>query len=412
MMKSVDDDTAMQLDDRRPGPPSRTEAKHEHHDKPDKSDDADGDDGHDDDDDTDRQGKEEDGKEGEDTGKKKRWPLVLLAIVAVLVVAAGILWWFLTRNQESTDDAYTEGNAVSIAPQVSGYVVARLVDDNAFVRAGDLMLRIAPRQYINARDQAQANLDLAEAQLASARLDLLIARVRFPADRQQSLAQLQQARANETNAQHEYRRQRTVDQRATTQSTVDQATAQFVSARATTAQIESQLRVASLVGPNIASSETELKQREAQVEQARASLAQAKLNLSYTEVRAPQDGRITRRNVDLGTYLQPGQQVFYVTSPITWVVANFKETQLNRMRVGQRVSIHVDAYPALKLKGYVQSIQQGAGARFTTFPSENATGNFVKIVRRVPVKIVIDRGMDPRVGLPLGLSVEPTVELR
>ena len=256
------------------------------------------------------------------------------------------------------------------------------------------MLRIDPRQYGDARDQARANLDLARAQLASARIDLEIARVRYPSDRRQSEAQLAQARANQINAGHEYRRQRTVDQRATTQ------------------QIDAQLRVASLVGPNIAATQTTLKQREAQVEQAQASLAQAELNLSYTEVRAPQDGKVTRRNVDLGTFLQAGQQVFYVTSPLTWVVANFKETQLARMRIGQHVRIHVDAYPALKLRGRVQSIQQGAGARFTTFPSENATGNYVKIVRRVPVKIVIDSGLDPRYGLPLGLSVEPTVDLR
>ena len=392
-------------------------AEHERHDEPDEHDrEDDGEDGgQEESSGKDRQekgDKGDDAGENENGGGKKRWPLVVLLIVAVLVVLVGVAWWFLTRNQESTDDAYTEGNAVSIAPQVSGYVVERLVDDNTFVHAGDLMLRIDPRQYIDARDQARANLDLAQAQLASARLDLLIARVRFPSDRQQSLAQLEQARANQTNTAHEYRRQRTVDQRATTQSTVDQATAQFVSARATTEQIEAQLRVANLVGPNIASSQTTVKQREAQVEQAQSSLAQAELNLSYTFIRAPIDGKITRRNVDLGTYLQPGQQVFYVTSPVTWIVANFKETQLNRMRVGQRVAVHVDAYPALKLKGYVQSIQQGAGARFTTFPSENATGNFVKIVRRVPVKIVLDRGIDPHVGLPLGLSVEPTVQLR
>ncbi len=403
----------------RPGSaaPDRKAGEHERHADPDEKDDEA--DEHSKKPDEDRPGKDKSGKddsEGDDGkdkdgAKKKRWPIVVLAIVTVLVVAAGIVWWFLTRNQESTDDAYTEGNAVSIAPQVQGYVVERRVDDNSFVHAGDLMLRIDPRQYIDARDQAQSNLDLALAQLASARIDLEIARVRFPADLQQSEAQLEQARANQVNAGHEYRRQRTVDQRATTQSTVDQATAQFVSARANTEQIQAQLRVSSLVGPNIEATETTLKQRQAQVEQARANLAQAELNLSYTEIRAPQDGTVTRRNVDVGTYLQAGQQVFYVTSPITWVVANFKETQLNRMRIGQRVLIHVDAYPELKLHGHIQSFQQGAGARFTTFPSENATGNFVKIVRRLPVKIVIDEAI-PRPSLPLGLSVEPTVDLK
>lgn len=235
--------------------------------------------------------------------------------------------------------------------------------------------------------------------------------MRYPSDREQAQAQLEQARANQINAGREFERQRTVDQRATTQSSVDQATAQFRTTSATTRQIEAQLQVASLVGPNIEATATTLKQRQAQVEQAEASLAQAELNLAYTEIRAPQDGKITRRNVDVGTYAQAGQQVFYLTSPLTWVVANFKETQLNRMRVGQLVSIHVDAYPNLKLRGHIDSFQQGSGARFTAFPSENATGNFVKIVRRVPVKIVIDSGIDPQQGLPLGLSVEPTVNL-
>ena len=352
-------------------------------------------------------GAKEDGK-----SEKKRWPIVVLIVAAVLAVIGGAVYWFLTRNQESTDDAYTEGNAVSIAPKVAGYVVERRVDDNSFVHTGDLMLRIDPRDYINARDQARANLDLARAQLRSAEIELEISHVRYPSDRQQALAQLAQARANQANAAREYQRQRTVDQRATTQSTVDQATTQLQSTTATTKQIEAQFQVASLVDQNIADVSSTLKQRQAQVEQAEANLAQAELNLSYTEIRAPQDGKITRRNVDVGTYAQAGQQVFYITSPITWVVANFKETQLNRMRVGQGVTIRVDAYPKLKLHGHIQSIQQGSGARFTTFPSENATGNFVKIVRRVPVKIVIDDGIDPQQGLPLGLSVEPTVDLK
>jgi membrane fusion protein (multidrug efflux system) len=347
-----------------------------------------------------------------DEKPKSKWPLVILAVLAVLVVIAVVVFWFLTRNQESTDDAYTEGNAVAIAPKVSGYVIERSIDDNSFVHAGDLMLRIDPRDYINARDQARANLDLARAQLRSAEIDLEIARVRYPADRQQTEAQLAQARANQINAGREYVRQHTVDRRATTQATIDQATTQFESARANTEQIQAQLNVASLVRQNVDNTGSTLKQRQAQVEQAEASLAQAELNLSYTHIRAPQDGWITRRNVDVGTYAQAGQQVFYVVSPQTWVVANFKETQLDRMHIGQHVTITVDAYSKLRLHGHIDSIQQGSGARFTAFPSENATGNYVKIVRRVPVKIVIDSGLDSRVGLPLGLSVEPTVDLK
>ena len=366
--------------------------------------------------DANKDGDDDDGKnKGEDDqqgGKKRRWPIVVLVLVLILAVAGGTLYWYLTRNEEDTDDAYTEGNAVSIAPKVSGYVVERLVDDNTFVHPGDLMLRIDPRDYITARDQAAANLALAQAQLRSAQIDLEISRVRYPSDRVQAQAQLAQALANQADARREYKRQHAVDQRATTQTTVDQATTQFESTTATAEQMQAQLRVASLVPQNIATTSSTLKQRQAQVAQAQASLAQAELNLSYTEIRAPQEGRVTRRNVDVGTYAQAGQQVFYVVATQTWVVANFKETQLNRMRLGQHVTIKVDAYPMLKLHGHIESIQEGAGARFTAFPSENATGNFVKIVRRVPVKITIDDGIDPRQGLPLGLSVEPTVELK
>jgi membrane fusion protein (multidrug efflux system) len=355
---------------------------------------------------------EDDNKNGGKNKKKSRLPIIILIVVAILAVVVGVIYWLSTRDEESTDDAYTEGNAVSIAPKVSGYIVERRVDDNTFVHAGDLMLRIDPRDYITARDQARANLDLARAQLRSAEIDLEISRVRYPSDKVQAQAQLDQARANEADAKREYLRQKTVDQRATTQTAVDQATTQFETASATVKQMEAQLQVSSLVPQNIASVSTTLQQRQAQVEQAQAQLDQAQLNLSYCDIVAPQDGKVTRRNVDVGTYAQAGQQAFYLVPPQTWVVANFKETQLARMRVGQHVDIIVDAYPDMRLHGHVQSIQEGAGARFTAFPSENATGNFVKIVRRVPVKIVIDDGMDPQQGLPLGLSVEPTVALK
>ena len=124
------------------------------------------------------------------------------------------------------------------------------------------------------------------------------------------------------------------------------------------------------------------------------------------------DGWVTKRNVDLGSYLQPGQSLFSLVSTQVWVTANFKESQLTDMRPGQHVTINLDAYPGMKLDGHVDSIQMGSGSRFTAFPAENATGNYVKIVQRVPVKIVIDRGLDPKLPLPLGLSVDPEVDLK
>ncbi|WP_239992473.1 HlyD family secretion protein [Rhodopila globiformis] len=340
---------------------------------------------------------------------KRRWPLIILAIVVVAVVILAVVYWLMTRNEETTDDAYTEGNATAFAPKVAGYVTQLNVDDNMFVHKGDLLLRIDPRDYIATRDQARAALGLARAQLSSAQVDLEVARVRAPANQAQAQAQLQQAKANQVQAERDYKRQHSVDPRATTQTSIDQANAQMLSANAAVSNADAQVKIASLVQQTIQAVEDTVKQRDAQVRQAEANLEQAEVNLSYTNLTAPTDGTITRRNVDLGTFLQPGQQVFYIVQPEVWVTANFKETQLADIHPGEPVSISVDAYPSLNLRGHVDSIQQGSGARFSAFPAENATGNFVKIVRRVPVKIIIDHGLAPRQTLPLGLSVEPTV---
>ncbi len=363
-----------------------------------------------------KQGRENEGKEGQgdkQKGRKSRWPLVILAVVTVAAIIGGVVYWWATRDQEDTDDAYTEGNAISIAPKISGYVVDRRVDDNTFVKAGDLMIKIDPRDYMTARDQAQANLDLARAQLASAKINLEIVRVSAPASLVQAQAQLQQARANQANAARSYERQHSVDPRATTQTNTDQANTQLRSTNASVNSSQAQVQTAGLVAQNIEAAEETVKQQEAQVAQMQAALAQAELNLSYTEIRAPKDGYITQRNVDVGTYAQAGQQIFYLVTTDWWIVANFKETQLADMRPGQPVKIGVDAYPRLKLRGHVESIQEGSGARFTAFPAENATGNYVKIVRRVPVKITIDhddRTVPP--PLPLGISVTPVVTVR
>ncbi len=352
-------------------------------------------------------------KDDDDADKpKSRLPLIILGVVVVVAIIGGLIYWLMHRGLVSTDDAYTEGRAIAIAAKVSGYVTELAVNDNMMVKAGDLLMKIDPRDYITARDQAQANLELSQAQLISAEVDLEIARVRAPANLQQAQAQLAQAEANKQQAEQDYRRQRAVDQRATTQTNVDQATAQMKSATAAVMNAKAQVDVASLVEQNIQSAEAMVQQRQAQLDQGKANLEQAELNLSYTELRAPQDGRITKRNVEKGTYLQPGQQILYVVTPEIWVTANFKENQLTEIRPGQPVTIDVDSFPDMELHGHVDSIQEGSGARFSAFPAENATGNFVKIVRRVPVKIVIDSGLGDRRGLPLGISVVPTVNVR
>jgi membrane fusion protein (multidrug efflux system) len=345
-------------------------------------------------------------------GQKKgpgKTPLIILAVVVLLLIVGGLIWWFATRNQVSTDDAYTDGDAVTIAPKVSGYVVVMNLGDNKFVHKGDLLIKIDPRDYQAQLDQANAQLGQAQAQLNAAQVQLSIARVQYPAQLTQAKAQEQTAQANLVQTRAAYERQRAVDVRATSQQNIDTATAQQKSALANVAQAQAQVKTASLVPQQISQAQATVEERRQDVRQAGAQVEAAALNLSYTELRAPADGWVTKRNVQYGTFLQAGTSIFSLVTTTVWVTANFKESQLERMRPGDSVDVSVDAYPNLKLHGHVDSIQLGSGSRFSAFPAENATGNFVKIVQRVPVKILIDSGLQPDLPLPLGLSVVPKV---
>ncbi|QGU88258.1 HlyD family secretion protein [Erwinia sorbitola] len=354
-----------------------------------------------------------DASQDEETPRKRpgKKPLIILAIVVLVMLIVALWFWLTTRNIETTDDAFTEADAVTIAPKASGYVTELRVKDNQRVKKGDLLVVIDPRDTAAQRDQAQAQLGLAQAQLHQAQAQLELARVQYPAQKDQALAQLARAQANYLNAQADDKRQRGVDPRATSQRNIDAANAQLRSARAELANAQAQVEVASQVALQIRQQETNVEARQSQVQQAQAQLNTANLNLSYTEVRAPYDGFVTKRNVQVGTLVQAGSSLFSLVSPDVWIVANFKESQLARMKPGDRVEIGVDAWPDMKLEGHVDSVQMGSGSRFSTFPSENATGNYVKIVQRVPVKIVIDKGLDPNRPLPIGLSVEPKVTL-
>jgi len=349
----------------------------------------------------DEKGKQEDGKRqrdsdehGKDSGKpRSKKPLIIVAVVVVVLAIVGFFFWFARRNEVTTDDAYTDGNVINMVPKVSGYVVQLDINDNVHVK------------------KAEASLALAKAQLQSSEEALRIARVQYPAQLISAQAQQQAAAAALDQAQRQYARQHEVDKRATTQESIDASTSQQLSSAANLNSAKAQVQVASLVPEQIRQAASAVAEREAQVKQAEAQLAQANLNLSYTEIRAPSDGFVTQRSVQLGDYLTAGATMFLIVTPDVWVTANFKEAQLGRMRPGDRVDIEIDAYSGYKLSGYVQSIQYGSGSRFSAFPAENATGNFVKIVQRVPVKIVIDRGLDPNRPLPLGLSVSPVVHL-
>ena len=349
-----------------------------------------------------------------DTVRRRRKPAVFIIgfLVLAALVLGGFYFWYTTRNIVSTDDAYTDGRAITIAPQVSGVVVSLDVTDNQFVRKGDPLIHIDARPFTSERDQAQGSLDATRAQAAGEQFLAEIARKNFPALLQQAQAQLETAKANLTKAQADYDRQRSLPKAATTQQEVDAALAALRESEAQVLQAEAQVQLSSPVEQHIGQSDAQVQQLNGQVEQAQALLDQKELNLSWTVVTAPQDGWVTKRNVEMGTYVTPGQEIFSIVSPDVWITANFKENQLDDVRPGQSVSIEVDAYPDLDLHGHVDSIQMGSGSKFTAFPPENATGNFVKIVQRVPVKIVIDRGLDPKVPLPLGISVVPTVTVR
>lgn len=350
----------------------------------------------------------------DDEAKQKRKPKVFLIGGVVLAVLAigGFYYWMTNRNIEDTDDAYTDGRAITIAPQVSGAVVSLDVTDNQFVKQGQPLIHIDPRQYQIDREQAEGALATAKARYLGQQYGLEIAKKNFPAQLQQAQAQLENAKANRTKAQADFDRQQSLPKAATSQQDVDAAQAALKQAEAQVALAEAQVTQSSPVPQRINQTDAEVGQLKGQVEQAQAKLDQANLNLSWTVMTAPQDGWITKRNVEKGNYVALGQQIFSIVATDVWVTANFKENQLADMRPGQQVDIKVDAYPSLTLQGHIDSIQLGSGSKFTAFPPENATGNFIKIVQRVPVKILIDKGLDPNVRLPLGISVVPAVTLR
>ncbi|MDE2141294.1 MAG: HlyD family secretion protein [Elusimicrobia bacterium] len=273
------------------------------------------------------------------------------AVIGGVALAAIATGGFLLANRgwESTDDAFIEGHVVTISPRVAGHVVRVLIDDNQMVKKGDILAEIDPRDYATKADQARADVEGAQAAVRKTQDDV--------------------RRYRDLNARNEASGQ-----------TLDHARAD---AQAATAALNA----------------------------AHARLRQAELDLSYTKIEAPQAGRVTRKSVEEGAYVAVGQSLLTLVPSEVWVVANFKETQLKRMHPGQRAEIRVDAYDG-KLGGRVDSLQSGTGARFSVLPAENATGNYVKVVQRVPVKIVLDRTADSARLLAPGMSVEAEVEVK
>lgn len=359
---------------------------------------------------------EQSGEEAENgtkpAGKKKsaRGKIILTVVILVLAVAAGV-YWFLTRNEVETDDAFTAGRAVTISPHVGGYVTELLVNDNQYVHKGQLLARIDPRDWKAARDKAAGVLEQAQAGFQASEMLRDVAALEFPGRLTQAQGNLAAAKAQALKAEADYKRQRSVERAATSQQDIDYARAALESAKAQVMEAQGAVQTATPVLPNINNTKIRVSQQEGQVKSAQADLDNAALNLEWTELRAPCDGWISQRNLERGNYVAAGQHVLSIVEPEVWVVANYKETQLTHIRPGQAVDVKVDAYPSLKLHGHVDSLQKGTGATFSAFPPENATGNYVKIVQRVPVKILIDDGLDPNLPLALGLSVVPVVHI-
>jgi len=341
-------------------------------------------------------------------GLKER-PILVAVIVGVLVLAAvgGLIFWLIARNYESTDDAFIDTHIVRLAPQVSGRVTQVLVGDNQAVSAGQPLIAIDSADLETRVAQAKAQEAQAEAQVDNARVQIAVNQAAY----QQALADVDAASAPADNAARDllrYRRLKALNPAAVDQQQLDQLESQ---ARQTSAQFDAAIRAANAKAEQVKASRTQVTSGEDQERAAQSQLNEANINFGYARIAAPLAGHIAEKTVAVGNYVEPGTQLMAIVPLKIWVTANFKETQLDLMRAGQKVTIKVDACPQDKIKGHVDSIQRGAGQAFSILPPENATGNYVKVVQRVPVKIIID---DPpnNCWLGPGMSVEPTVKVR
>ena len=336
---------------------------------------------------------------------KAKKPLIAGLIIALI---AGI-YMFMHRGQESTDDAAIEAHIISISPKVPGYVAKLNIDDNQLVHTGDVLMEIDPTDYQIRRDRARANVDAAKAAVSSSTRNVETTRISAPSNLTGAQAQVSAAEANYTRAANDLKRMQKLGDEARSRQQLDEAIAAEQTAKSNLEDARARLLSAQTAPTPIAAAESNEKQLQAQVAQAEADLALAEKELADTKIVASEDGRITRKGAEQGDYVQTGQTLGYIVGSELWVIANFKETQLEHMKPGQKVDIDIDAYPDVHLNAKIGSIQSGSGVRFSAFPPENATGNFVKIVQRVPVKILFDTQADPNLPIGPGMSVTPTV---
>ncbi len=347
------------------------------------------------------------------TTTRSRWSLkqLLIAGGALLFIAAaagyGNYYWTIGRFLVSTDDAYVQAHSVLISPKVSGYISEVPVDDNQTVKAGQVIARIDPRDYHTALDQARANVAAAQASIETLNQQIAQQRLVVEQDRQQVASD----QAALVYSQQDYQRYTILAKDG--YGSVQRARQAQADIREKDATQQHDIAVVAAAEKQIGVFEAQLAQANATLAQQQAMEHQAELNLSYTAITAPVDGIVGVRTLRVGEYVQAGTQLMAVVPlQAVYIVANYKETQLTNVRPGQPATIDVDTFPGAKIHGHVDSLAPASGQEFALLPPDNATGNFAKIVQRIPLKIVVDED-DPLVGkLRPGMSVESTIDTK
>lgn len=339
--------------------------------------------------------------------KRNKAPLIATAIMLSLGLLGGGYWFSYGQYFESTDNAYLQGDITTISPKVSGYISTSYVTDNQVVKQGDLLVQIDDRDFQTALDQAKAHLVVTQASENN-----LIAQKKLQTSQiHQAASRVDSAQAEYDRAKQQVARSRSLLKRNyASQDEVDSMLAQQKVTLAELNEAKANL-VAANEQLNVIASEIE--QAKATVTEAQAAMKQAQLNLDYTKVYAPADGVIGKRSVRPGLLVQAGAPLMsLVPNNAVWIEANFKETQLSGIHQGQKVEVELDAFPGEPLEGVVDSFSPATGAKFALLPPENATGNFTKIVQRVPVKITITDQKELKGRLLPGLSVVATIDTR
>jgi membrane fusion protein (multidrug efflux system) len=338
---------------------------------------------------------------------KKKAPLLVAAVVGLVLIVAGAIWWHGKQRFETTDNAYVQADTVTVSPQIDGYVAEVLVADNQTVQPGQVLVKLDPAPAQAAVAQAQANVAAAIAAVRNVDDRAVLAQSQIA----QQAAAVTSAAAQARLAEADLGRYGTLaGQGWVSKQRLQTASASADEARAAVVQAAAGLQTQKQQAASLGSVRS---QSLAQVEQARAALDQAQINLDRTVIRAPAGGVVGARSVRPGQYVRPGGSLLSIV-PLgqTYIVANFKETQVARMKLGQRVEIHADAFKGKTIVGRVDSFSPATGSQFALIPVENATGNFTKIVQRVPVKILVDPKDPLAAALRPGLSVDVKVDLK